>query len=92
MPQPGARGHPGAKLVIAGAVVAIAGAISETAIVVQLLEYEPPCEPITAWSFTGGCGVLRLLVLLTLPVLLMGFGLFASGLVLRRGARRGGPR
>lgn len=71
------------KLVIAGSVLALAGAISETALVVQLLQYEPPCEPIVAWSLAGACGVLRILVLLTLPVLLMGLGLLARGLVLR---------
>ena len=89
--QVGPAGRSGTKLVIAGVVVAVAGAISVTALVVQLLQYEPPCEPVTAWSFAGACGVLRLLVLLTLPVLGVGLGLLGWGLVLRGRDRCGTP-
>ena len=69
---------------IAGAALVITGVLSNTALVVQLLWYDPPCRPITAWSFTGPCGVLRLLVLLMLPILALGIVLVVSGLVLQR--------
>ena len=75
--------HGGTKLVIAGAALAITGVLSITALVVQLLWYDPPCRPLAAWSFTGACGVLRLLVLLMLPTLALGLVLVVSGLVLR---------
>ena len=78
----------GTKLLIAGAALALTGVLSITALVVQLLWYDPPCEPVAAWSFVGACGVLRLLVLLMLPVLLAGVGLLTAGLVLRRTERR----
>jgi len=71
-------------LVIAGATLAITGVLSITALVVQLLWYDPACQPVAAWSFTGACGVLRLLVLLMLPTLAVGLVLVVRGLVLRR--------
>ena len=89
--QVGADARSGTKLLIAGVAIALTGAISETALVVQLLGYDPPCEPALAWGFAGACGVLRLLVLLTLPVLLVGLGLLVRGLVLRSRARTGTP-
>jgi hypothetical protein len=84
-------GHPqrhppdrtGTAVLIAGVMLVVTGVISITALVVQLVLYEPPCEPV-AWHFVGACGVLRLLVLLTLPVLLAGLALLAAGVVLRR--------
>jgi hypothetical protein len=79
-PFPGA----GTKLVIAGAALAVTGVLSITALVVQLLWYDPPCRPLGAWSFIGACGVLRLLVLLMLPTLALGLVLVVRGLVLRR--------
>jgi hypothetical protein len=82
----------GTKLVIAGAALALTGVLSITALVVQLLLYDPPCEPVVAWGFTAACGVLRLLVLMTLPVLLVGLGLIGRGLVLRARARHHVPR
>ena len=90
-PQLGPAGRSGTKLAIAGVVLAVAGAISVAALVVQLVQYEPPCESV-AWSFAGACGVLRLLVLLTSPVLLGGLGLLGWGLVLQRRERRGAGR
>jgi hypothetical protein len=74
----------GTKFVIAGAALAITGVLSITALVVQLLWYDPPCRPLVAGSFTGACGVLRLLVLLMLPTLAVGLVLLVLGLVLRR--------
>jgi hypothetical protein len=82
--QPGPFPHGGTKLVIAGAALAITGVLSITALVVQLLWYDPPCQPIAAGSFLGPCGVLRLLVLLMLPILALGLSLVVGGLVLRR--------
>src|SRR5678815_2970594 len=85
--DPAARA--GTKLVIAGAALALTGVLSITALVVQLLWYEPRCEPVVDWTFLGACGVLRLLILLTLPLLLVGLALLARGLVIGRRARRG---
>lgn len=79
--QPGRRGT---ELLIAGAVLAITGVISESALVYQLVLYDPSCEPVAAWSFVGACGVLRILVLLMLPILAAGLVLLVVGLVLRR--------
>jgi hypothetical protein len=64
----------------------LTGVISVTALVIQLVLYDPPCEPVIALDFLGACGVLRLLVLLTLPVVLVGLLLLAAGVVLRRRA------
>lgn len=79
--QPGRRGT---ELLIVGATLAITGVISESALVFQLARYDPPCEPLAAWSFVGACGVLRILVLLMVPILAAGLVLLVVGLVLRR--------
>lgn len=76
-------------MLIAGVMLVLTGVISITALVIQLLLYDPPCEPVVAWHFVGPCGVLRLLVLLTLPVVLAGCVLLAAAMVLRR---RSAPR
>jgi len=81
----------GTKLLIAGVALALTGVLSIAALVVQLMLYEPPCEPIAAWDFGGACGVLRLLVLLMLPVLAAGLALLAGGLLLLRRDRRAAP-
>ena len=73
---------------IAGAALAITGVLSITALAVQLLWYDPPCRPVAASSFTGPCGVLRLLVLLMLPILAAGLVLLVRGLVLVGRERR----
>jgi hypothetical protein len=86
--QPGRRGT---ELLIAGAALAITGSISESALVFQLARYDPPCEPVAAWSFVGACGVLRILVLLMIPILGAGAGLLVAGLVRRGGGRRKRP-
>jgi len=78
----------GAKAVIVGVALGLTGLISEAALVVQLLAYEPSCEPVVAWSFMGPCGVLRLLVVLMLPILGAGIVLVALGLVQRLRRRR----
>ena len=75
-------------VLIAGVMLLLTGVISVTALVVQLVLYDPPCEPLVAWNFVGACGVLRLLVLMTLPVGLAGLVLLAAGVVLRRRASR----
>lgn len=74
-------------MLIAGVMLVLTGVISITALVVQLLLYDPPCKPVVAWDFVGACGVLRLLVLLMLPVLLAGLVLLAAGVVLLRQQR-----
>jgi hypothetical protein len=91
MPQAGPVGRSGTRLLIAGAVLSLTGVFSIAALVVQLMSYEPSCEPVATWSFTGACGVLRLLVLLMLPVMLVGDGLLVGGLLLRRRDRPGPP-
>lgn len=85
----GPSARAGTKLVVAGTALALTGVLSIAALVVQLLWYDPPCEPVVAWSFTGPCGVLRLLVLLMLPTLAVGLVLLVRGLLLRRGHRDG---
>jgi len=86
MPQPGTGpARSGTKLLIAGVALSLTGVISITALVVQLVLYDPPCIPLVAWSIEGACGLLRAMVVLTLPVLLVGLGLLARGLVLRWG-------
>jgi hypothetical protein len=82
--------RPGTSALIVGLVLLLTGAISIAALALQLVNYDPPCEPPAAWSFLGACGALRLLVLLMLPFLLGGIGLVAVGLVLRRRCRAGG--
>jgi hypothetical protein len=57
--------------------------LSDTALVAQLVLYEPSCEPLVAWSFEGPCGVLRLLTVLMLPFLLVGVVLIVIGLAQR---------
>jgi hypothetical protein len=73
----------GTSLLIVGVALSITGVISIAALVVQLLGYDPACEP-AVWSFEGACGALRLLVLLMLPVLAVGLVLVLGGLLLRR--------
>ena len=80
--------RPGISALIVGLMLLLTGAISIAALVLQLVHYDPPCEPLAAWSFLGACGALRLLVLLMLPVLLGGLGLLTVGLVLRRRSRQ----
>jgi hypothetical protein len=75
----------GTSALIVGAALLVTGVISIAALVVQLASYDPPCEPLAAWTFLGACGALRLLVLLMLPVLLGGLGLVTAGLLVRRG-------
>ena len=77
----------GTGLVIVGVALLITAVISETALIIQLVAYEPACEPLAAWSFTGACGGLRLIILLMLPFLLAGVALLIAGLI-RRTARR----
>ena len=71
----------GTRLLIVGVALALTGLISEAALVVQLVAYEPSCEPLAAWSFRGACGGLRLLILLMLPFLVVGLVLIALGIV-----------
>jgi hypothetical protein len=80
---PGRPGS-GTRLLIVGLALFLTGAISIAALVLHLVHYDPPCEPLAELTFLGACGALRLLVLLMLPVLLGGFGLLAAGLFLRR--------
>jgi len=81
-PRPGPA-RSGTKLLIAGVALSLTGVISLAALMVQFVLYEPPCTPLVAWSIEGACGLLRAIVLLTLPVLLVGLGLVVSGVVLR---------
>ena len=73
----------GTRALIVGVALTITGVISEAALIVQLVAYEPSCEPLVAWSFTGACGGLRLLIVLMLPFLVTGLVLIGTGLVLR---------
>jgi len=73
----------GTRLVIVGVALSLTGLISEAALVVQLVAYEPPCEPLAAWSFVGACGGLRILVLLMLPFLVAGLVLVVLGIAHR---------
>jgi len=87
-PPPG-RAHPsGTRALIVGVALTITGVISEAALIVQLVAYEPSCEPLVGWSFTGACGGLRLLIVLMLPFLVTGLVLIAIGIVLRVRRRR----
>ena len=70
-------------MLIVGVALSITGLISEAALVVQLLAYEPPCQPIAAWAFVGACGALRLLVVLMAPILGAGLVLVALGIMQR---------
>jgi len=74
----------GTKAVIVGVALSITGVISEAALIVQLVAYDPSCEPLAAWAFTGACGVLRLLIVLMVPFLLAGVASIAVGLAKRR--------
>jgi hypothetical protein len=90
---PPAAARAGTGLLIVGIALLLTGLISEAALVVQLVAYEPTCEPFVAWSFAGACGGLRLIILLMLPFLVAGVFLIVLGLV-RRGPfrnRRPGP-
>ncbi|HET9156203.1 MAG TPA: hypothetical protein VFN91_06020 [Myxococcaceae bacterium] len=76
----------GTGLVIVGVALLITAVISETALIIQLVAYEPACEPLATWSFAGACGGLRLIILLMVPFLLAGVALLIAG-VIRRTAR-----
>jgi hypothetical protein len=80
-PPRGTTHSSGTRALIVGVALTITGVISEAALVVQLVAYEPSCEPLVAWSFTGACGGLRLLIVLMLPFLITGLALIAFGLV-----------
>jgi hypothetical protein len=67
--------------------LSITAVLSDTALVVQLVAYEPSCKPFAAWSFVGACGVLRLLIVLMLPFLVAGICLLITGLIRRVGSR-----
>lgn len=86
-PPPGPTRASGTKAVIVGVALSITAVLSDTALVAQLVLYEPSCEPFVAWSFQGPCGVLRLLTALMLPFLLAGLALVAYGFVRRVGSR-----
>jgi hypothetical protein len=87
-PPPGTTHPSGTRALIVGMALTSTGVISEAALVVQLVAYEPSCEPLVAWSFTGACGGLRLLIVLMLPFLLTGLVLIGIGIVLRVRRRR----
>lgn len=82
-PPPGTTHSSGTRALIVGVALTITGVISEAALIVQLVAYEPSCEPLVAWSFAGACGGLRLIILLMLPFLVTGLVLIAIGIVLR---------
>ncbi|HEY3588284.1 MAG TPA: hypothetical protein VGK85_14085, partial [Myxococcaceae bacterium] len=82
-PPHGTTHSSGTRALIVGVALTITGVISEAALIVQLVAYEPSCEPLVAWSFTGACGGLRLLIVLMLPFLITGLVLIALGLVQR---------
>lgn len=84
--QPGPRARTGTRPLIVGVALSVTGLISISALVVQLVVYDPPCE-LVAWSFVGACGALRLLCVAMLPFLIGGLGLVGAGLVLRRKKR-----
>src|SRR5262249_21780001 len=69
-------GEPGTRPLIVGVALSATGAISIAALVVQLAAYDPSCEPLLDWSFSGACGPLRFLV--------GGLGASAAGLAPRR--------
>ena len=71
------------RALIVGVALTITGVISEAALIVQLVAYDPSCEPFVVWSFTGACGGLRLLIVLMLPFLITGLVLIGVGLVQR---------
>jgi hypothetical protein len=81
----------GTRALIVGVALTSTGVISEAALIVQLVAYEPSCEPLVAWSFTGACGGLRLLIVLMLPFLITGLVLLIAGLVWRGSGRRKRP-
>ncbi|HEY1905986.1 MAG TPA: hypothetical protein VGG91_08090 [Myxococcaceae bacterium] len=81
--EPGPRARPGTRALIVGVALSLTGLISIAALVVQLAAYDPSCEPLVAWSFSGPCGALRLLSVAMLPFLLGGLGLVVAGGVLR---------
>jgi hypothetical protein len=82
-PSGGPRARPGTRRLIVGVALFLTGLISIAALVVQLAAYDPSCEPLVAWAFSGACGALRLLIVLMLPFLLGGLGLIVAGLVVR---------
>ena len=73
----------GTAALIVGVALSITAVLSDTALVAQLVLYEPSCEPFLAWSFEGACGVLRLLTVLMLPFLPAGLVLIAIGIAQR---------
>jgi len=83
-PVPAVRA--GTGLIIVGVALLITAVISEAALIIQLVAYEPACEPLVAWSFVGACGGLRAIILLMLPFLVAGVGLLTAGMI-RRGGR-----
>jgi len=81
--DPEASARTGTRLLIVGVALSITAVLSDTALAVQLVAYEPSCEPFVAWSFAGACGVLRLLIVLMLPFLVAGSVLIALGIAKR---------
>jgi hypothetical protein len=81
--NPEALARTGTRLLIVGVALSITAVLSDTALAVQLVAYEPSCEPFVAWSFAGACGVLRLLIMLMLPFLVVGSVLIALGIAQR---------
>ena len=88
MIDPPTRRSTGTAALIVGVALSITAVLSDTALVAQLVLYEPSCQPFVAWSFEGPCGVLRLLTVLMLPFLLAGVVLIAIGVVQRVRCRR----
>ena len=82
-PPRGTTHSSGTRALIVGVALTSTGVISEAALIVQLVAYDPSCEPLMAWSFAGACGGLRLLILLMLPFLVAGVFLIALGIVRR---------
>ena len=78
----------GTRALIVGVALTITGVISEAALIIQLVAYEPSCEPLVAWSFTGACGGLRALIVLMLPFLVLGLVLIGLGTVQRLRSRQ----
>ena len=86
--RPGTSDPSGTRALIVGIALTITGVISEAALIVQLVAYEPACEPLVAWSFTGACGGLRAIIVLMLPFLATGLVLVGVGIVRRRRFRK----
>jgi hypothetical protein len=86
----GPRTGAGTRPLIVGVALSLTGLISIAALVVQLAAYDPSCEPLVAWSFSGPCGALRILVVLMLPFLVLGIVLVTLGIAQRWRSRRRG--